>query len=695
MSLERDIQKIENALKRRAKKEEKEDIVIRELVAYQRNDKLPHVVPLGEFKSSVVTSANFDAKSVETETEEEVMDRMVKYIYELSEWGVKIHAQDNFVNSENYISPQELHALKAAKISNDLPVEMDPNKKHHITRIALNEFALYPHEKRGPLSLEGFHHLMKKIEILAREYPDNFHLVLATIPVKINEDDVKNIGIYIECGAHPSFHPFTKTVVSKIDPIYPNTKTLEYVAGNDHLKDSIPDVISLHGLGLSIQQSGNFVCKTAGGKKFRVGVDTCLENQFKTVKRLVNQQLDSTSRTALSLEPILASHLLPANTADIEPESGITDTIVHIDPKYSAQRGALRQESSVEKPIDTHHITNPAFGSHTVIDQYAQRILEPHTGKLHKKISDLNQFSMRLLALHIYRDQHLAKIDLVSKEINTHILKPLIELLAKLKMISEEESLKELITQNLDRENIKLFLQQLSNENSNNSNLIHLISNTLHLLMIEETEMLFIKEQLLLATFNDNTILHTNTTQTLERSEQDVNNFTFHLPVIEQKEIGTPTQLLSKTAHSNLTAFDDTQNLEFNNSGSTFGKPLTFLENLVVVQYITYFSMFTLPWNKVQQITAEDFTLLHSNLNTLDNLEKQIQNIKDTRSVDEGDCAEILNVLKHTRIDVNNMLSTHTKTNANFIQIQKRISRIQDMVSSMNDPEKSFTQQKN
>lgn len=456
----KNIQKLQKALSE--DKTNKKPIEIRELVAYQVH---PHMFinnrpPLGEFDASrVATSIPFNGFRAAKESEKQVIRRMSAHIYELISKAAHIHLKDNFTQEKYLFSLGELYQSAVDKAQskkrsriihamNDILAEytspaIDPDKSNRITRLTMNEFSLYPHKDRGPLSLNGFQQLVEEIDIAARYAPENLHLILGTVPVQTRDGHIQNIAIFVQCGKWPMLHTFAKAVPSHIDPVYPKQKNLNF-------RDLTNEIIILSSVqripsgaisqnGRTIHYGGNIICKTAGGATFRTVIDICLDHHFAVGKNLMLQETER-SHHSVPL-PLQASYVLSSNVILLEPSNVVTEWSIQADPIFSSQMKSLRKRLDIYiKPDLRETIENPKFGSQTIVDGYPYRTLTTHKKEIDERIQSHNQFHNKLTALHLYRSQHVSELKEIDIEINEHILTPVLALKNKSKKWEKEIS---------------------------------------------------------------------------------------------------------------------------------------------------------------------------------------------------------------------------------------------------------------
>lgn len=272
--------------------EAKGTVSFRDAVAYQINDpgmELPEgkqLTAIGEFHAESVFRDDdvFVPIHATLESENALIDRMVAYITTITEPIAIAHLQENFTGADKYLrcadynklylqpqrylSLQDYQALIANPQYKALQTQLkgtpnDPeiisqlnklisamlkqpvmqeDKKNDMTRFVLNEFALYPYWERGPLTEEGFAKLIQKIQEMASHFPENYQLVLGSVPVckkmksgSLGEEEtvVQNMTITVDCGNPPKVDPFSKAYPAPADVCYPGTKNAAAIARPD------------------------------------------------------------------------------------------------------------------------------------------------------------------------------------------------------------------------------------------------------------------------------------------------------------------------------------------------------------------------------------------------------------------------------------------------------------------------------
>lgn len=181
-----------------------------------------------------------NGQSRKTETDQQLVKRMLDQIIELANYAKDIHLKRNFkcetsqplTLSSTMSGVESLNLIKKQLEAHENASRPILKYENEITRISTNEFFFYPNQARGPLCEKDFTDLLIQLESLAKKLPQNLHLVLGTMPVL--SDRVRNVSIYIECGLEPRIHTQTKSATAHNDPLYNNKLTLAYT---DFIKD--------------------------------------------------------------------------------------------------------------------------------------------------------------------------------------------------------------------------------------------------------------------------------------------------------------------------------------------------------------------------------------------------------------------------------------------------------------------------
>jgi hypothetical protein len=291
--------------------------------------------------------------------------------------------------------------------------KQDDEDPHHITRVILNEFSLYPHRDRGPLSLVEFHSLQEKVNEIARHYPQNLHLLLSSIPVKINRNEVINLVMYVQCGEHPIIHTSTKARVSDKDAEYPNTKNRDY-SSDDHCKN-------VAGIVFGESKNETFNLIYGGDILFRVDntqvrttIDICLDNLEGIGKARLTDSIAMARGAGSEALPTQVDHVVTSNSIDISKDQVTSSVVTQADPFVSHYEHSLHiaSEPLPVSPIKQMDIPSPAFGSYTIMKIFPPRPFGSHLGELAKQVEQHNEFIVKLQALYLYRENRPQEMDL-------------------------------------------------------------------------------------------------------------------------------------------------------------------------------------------------------------------------------------------------------------------------------------------
>ncbi|MHB1947779.1 MAG: ankyrin repeat domain-containing protein [Gammaproteobacteria bacterium] len=493
-------------------------VYVQDLVAIQVNDKNPTDYPWGEFDPNAVTPPQ---EHKETESEREVVQRMMLHLVDLAKFAATVHRQENFITP----APDSAHP--------QTPI-MDPKKLNHMTRLTLNEFSLYPNKNRGPLTIKGFKLLLKALERMAADLPENLQLVISSIPVKtfIEEQDEKqeiqriavlrNMSITIDCGKRPHVRPFAKSFPPPNDPTYTgiqncyaiNTsklteklkltweslqkklivdcksatvddvkaivdifaplnfecyakdqlvkrlETIKTLIQNNEL-DSMPEeqrqnlasqiedtILNIRGaigyyrtniplsapiLGGKGDEEHDFIfggdsiSETAGKRRFHMAVDLCYDTHLKVAERMIGAKINLARQKTAPPLPLQSAHVISSNFLKTRPREFLSRTVTYADSKIpDVQTDRIRYKSRKQ-----YHISQPKFGSHTVIDIYPSRKLSYFNGELATSVKEHNKFMLKLEALRLYQLNQPTEFFQLEHLIQEHMLVPVIQHLDK------------------------------------------------------------------------------------------------------------------------------------------------------------------------------------------------------------------------------------------------------------------------
>lgn len=321
------------------------------------------------------------------ETEDQLIDRMMKTIQAISAEGCHIHMENNFS-----------YAPYA-------PFLMKDNKKNEITRMVFHEFSFYPNEFHGPLSIAGFNKLIEKIKLLAATYPENFHLLLATFPIKDEENNLHNVALYVQCGAEPIVTYTVKALPANSDLVYPKTR-LAYVSGGsraetmmESLKNKAKTLVSQ----LYLDRHKNLHASVVDGFE-----SACLDNKdYPPPKRLIDALEELKSR-------VEKKHLTFADAINycriICREMGFKDKSESIEKQVKNALSSYNKGNYshfIEMFAQEEEILSPAL-SKTLI-AIKDKLDKKQNLSLDNKVA-LDEARRKILKSYEFKDQYLKRI---------------------------------------------------------------------------------------------------------------------------------------------------------------------------------------------------------------------------------------------------------------------------------------------
>lgn len=173
-------------------------------------------------------------RELESESSEHFVNRVIKHIHEIAIEAIAVHRKNNFNIVTEFIDGIEIkkHQLRHSK-------------RHEITRLSFPEFYFYPYKSSRPLSLAVFNIFLQRCAKLGEDYPDNFHLILGTLPVEDEAGIVHNFGVYIQCGKQSQLNVFAKANPHIVDKKYSETISPLMAGGSleGTLSDDIDDAL--------------------------------------------------------------------------------------------------------------------------------------------------------------------------------------------------------------------------------------------------------------------------------------------------------------------------------------------------------------------------------------------------------------------------------------------------------------------
>lgn len=299
------------------------------------------------------------------------------------------------------------HVESLAKIANQYHQKYYCNKNedgtytikkdclNKITRILLNEFSLYSSK---PLSMSDFSLFMEAVHEIAKNQKQNVHLLLSSLSVITDDNQILNVSLYVQCGREPKIETFCKGRSSDFDVTYEGTSNFSQEDIETSVESSkISEYVASHD-GKVISNNTVFSVKTAGGAEYTQAIDVCLDHAHRHSKELVKRVGDVQISNNTKIIPNQVDHIVTSNSIYVWEGSKITESVVHIDPCIDQ---AIHMEDdimtvsdlenskknkyscmSIKKSLNGYVVRNPAFGSSYSVVATEERKLGGFSGDL-------------------------------------------------------------------------------------------------------------------------------------------------------------------------------------------------------------------------------------------------------------------------------------------------------------------------
>lgn len=260
-------------------------------------------------------------------------------------------------------------------------VIMLPTMLNHVTRISLNEYALFANQ--CPLLLDDFARLMGEIEIIARTMHDNLHLLLGSISVKGSDDRVMNYALYVTCGKTPGLYYFAKTHISPLDVYYPELINFQRVDEFEKNRSSEAIAFSTSDTSHTVPQNSVLKLKTAGGAEFTAAIDICLENHEAHSKKIFEKEVSSLQYGYNSeYIPKQVMHSVISNSLIIEGHGVLGQWVTQSDPRFGGIHDKNEAFSSCLLPVLIPECEAQKY--HALVDKkkYPKTVVNINQGKI-------------------------------------------------------------------------------------------------------------------------------------------------------------------------------------------------------------------------------------------------------------------------------------------------------------------------
>ncbi|MDF1761396.1 MAG: hypothetical protein P1U40_12760 [Coxiellaceae bacterium] len=220
--------------------------------------------------------------------------------------------------------------------------------KYHVTRLSMPEYSLFT---SAPFNEMQLTELSDWLEKQAAELPENVHVLLSTIAVKM-DDELYNMAFYITGGADARVHSVIKSQPSEEDLTYedPDVTLFQMLPGKpDDVRFTIAHGQLSNTKALANHPGFNVA---VGDTQMQVFVEICYDQPDGTALK----HLEHTLRDSTLHMPRYSSNIVSANTTDICHDACITPQVTHVD--------AIKSKYNPRYHGNHYLITasNPAFG---------------------------------------------------------------------------------------------------------------------------------------------------------------------------------------------------------------------------------------------------------------------------------------------------------------------------------------------
>jgi hypothetical protein len=193
---------------------------------------------------------------------------------------------------------------------------------NNITRLLTHEFSMYG---KQPLTLEEYSSLISFLEGISQEQHENVHLLLSSISVLSEKDELLNICLYVQFGKEIKINVMTKSLISRIDFVYPGVSNFTHQGRESGViftayKNSSVSPVSSESI---------FTVCTKGGARYNQIVEICSEHDMRRGITTLNNSFASTVRPKQYDHIITSNSVLPLKCKITTPSA------IQIDPIFS------------------------------------------------------------------------------------------------------------------------------------------------------------------------------------------------------------------------------------------------------------------------------------------------------------------------------------------------------------------------
>lgn len=212
--------------------------------------------------------------------------------------------------------------------------------KNQITRLLMQEFSFYTEKK--PLSLSELHTIINWLSSYAKTKMQNLHLMLSSFAVELQDNQIINVVLYVQCGESAQVNVVLKKLPSDVDYNYEGVKYRSYSEKDGDLPAVVqlpmPDIDSNDQVRLSLDYSAVFVCTTAGGAQYFTAIDICLDHLNREAQKGWLAEIKKRMQNAPDeIIPLHVSHIISSSSVSLKKANFIVEP-VQADSKIGYQR---------------------------------------------------------------------------------------------------------------------------------------------------------------------------------------------------------------------------------------------------------------------------------------------------------------------------------------------------------------------
>lgn len=233
--------------------------------------------------------------------------------------------------------------------------------RYKVTRILLPEFSLYT---KKPLTLPEFKEFVAAVVAMAEKQHANVHLVLSSIAVLSEDNEVINTALYVQCGPDAKVEVMSKATAAYNDTKYPKTEFFTQFPSispgdyRDLYNQPTSSFVASQGDKALVSNRPVFEVEVGEGvhkQKYYQELVICLDAEAQKGNKYVDQNTHFLNENTDTIAADLTDVVLTANTISTNRNNGISQLeMTQVDPNHvsSARTGRMTndilQDSEVE-----------------------------------------------------------------------------------------------------------------------------------------------------------------------------------------------------------------------------------------------------------------------------------------------------------------------------------------------------------